>query len=87
MGRSHNRWARKRKNCKLLKIIFQDLHSVDLEEFKHGGTNITAFRLVDPEKTQKVVLDWIYGEQRYDRKLDLGQSTNKVRVVCIILIY
>ncbi|XP_043469345.1 glutamate receptor ionotropic, kainate 2 isoform X3 [Leptopilina heterotoma] len=54
-----------------------DLHSVDLEEFKHGGTNITAFRLVDPEKTQTVVLDWIYGEQRYDRKLELGQSTNK----------
>ncbi|XP_033212072.1 glutamate receptor ionotropic, kainate 2 isoform X2 [Belonocnema kinseyi] len=54
-----------------------DLHLVDLEEFKHGGTNITAFRLVDPEKTQKVVLDWIYGEQRYDRKLDLGQSKNK----------
>lgn len=58
----------------------QDLHSVDLEEFKYGGTNITAFRLVDPEKPelQRVVRDWIYGEQRYGRKLDVGQNTNKV---------
>ena len=54
-------------------INLKDLHTVDLDEFKHGGTNITAFRLVDPEKTQKVVQDWIYGEQRYNRKLDLGQ--------------
>ena len=26
----------------------QDLHMVELEDFKYGGTNITAFRLVDP---------------------------------------
>lgn len=61
-------------------VLLQDLHSVDLEEFKYGGTNITAFRLVDPEKPelQRVVRDWIYGEQRYGRKLDVGQNTNKV---------
>lgn len=60
---------------------FQDLHTVDLEEFKHGGTNITAFRLVDPEKPeiQKVIQDWIYGEKRYNRELDMGQNSNKVR--------
>ncbi|XP_024943087.1 glutamate receptor ionotropic, kainate 2 isoform X6 [Cephus cinctus] len=60
-------------------ITSLDLHSVDLEEFKYGGTNITAFRLVDSEKPeiQTVVRDWIYGEQRYGRKLDMGQSTNK----------
>ncbi|KAL0275564.1 UNVERIFIED_CONTAM: hypothetical protein PYX00_003378 [Menopon gallinae] len=54
-----------------------DLHTVDLEEFKYGGTNITAFRLVDPEKPelQKVVQDWIYGEMRYGRKLDVGSSS------------
>ncbi|KAL6264416.1 hypothetical protein P5V15_004525, partial [Pogonomyrmex californicus] len=33
-------------------ITSLDLHTVDLEEFKHGGTNITAFRLVDPEKPE-----------------------------------
>lgn len=62
------------KPCPLL----QDLHTVNLEEFRHGGTNITAFRLVDPNVTQSVVQDWIYGEQRYQRKLDLGQYSNKV---------
>ncbi|RZF32680.1 hypothetical protein LSTR_LSTR004108 [Laodelphax striatellus] len=54
-------------------ITSLDLHSVDLEEFKYGGTNITAFRLVDPEKPelQRVVRDWINGEQKLGRKLDL----------------
>ena len=28
--------------------LYQDLHMVELEDFKYGGTNITAFRLVDP---------------------------------------
>lgn len=67
----------------------QDLHSVDLEEFKHGGTNITAFQLVDPEKPeiQKVVQDWIYGEKRYNRELDMGQNTNKVNTESTPLIF
>ena len=29
-------------------ITSLDLHLVDMEEFKYGGTNITALRLVDP---------------------------------------
>lgn len=68
------------KFIKWTEFLVQDLHSVDLEEFKHGGTNITAFRLVDPEKQdiQKVVQDWIYGEKRYNRELDMGQNSNKV---------
>ncbi|XP_046669488.1 glutamate receptor ionotropic, kainate 2 isoform X2 [Homalodisca vitripennis] len=55
-------------------ITSLDLHSVDLEEFKYGGTNITALRLVDPEKPdlQKVVRDWTSGEQRQGRKIDMG---------------
>ncbi|XP_047363584.1 glutamate receptor ionotropic, kainate 2 isoform X12 [Vespa velutina] len=66
-------------------ITSLDLHSVDLEEFKHGGTNITAFRLVDPEKPeiQRVVQDWIYGEKRYNRELDMGQASNKNNLTCI----
>ncbi|XP_046985312.1 glutamate receptor ionotropic, kainate 2 isoform X4 [Schistocerca americana] len=53
-------------------ITSLDLHSVDLEEFKYGGTNITAFRLVDPEKPEikKVIRDWGYGS--YGRKADMG---------------
>ncbi|KAK0170208.1 hypothetical protein PV328_010796 [Microctonus aethiopoides] len=60
-------------------ITSLDLHSVDLDQFKYGGTNITGFRLVDPEKPeiQIAVQDWIYGEQRYGRQLDMGQSLNK----------
>lgn len=58
----------------------QDLHSVDLDEFKYGGTNITAFRLLDPEKPeiQRVVKDWVYGEARLGRKLQLGPTSVKV---------
>ena len=42
---------------------FQDLHLVDLEEFKYGGTNITSFRLVDPHNPEvtKVVKRWTLG--------------------------
>lgn len=58
----------------------QDLHTVDLEEFKYGGTNITAFRLVDPDnyEMEKIVRDWSYGE-RYGRKLDIKPHSIKVR--------
>lgn len=67
--------------------LLQDLHNVDLEEFKYGGTNITALRLVDPEKPdlQRVVRDWVSGEQRLGRKLDLGVSHQLgVRIICTI---
>ncbi|KAG8234007.1 hypothetical protein J437_LFUL013925, partial [Ladona fulva] len=61
-------------------ITSLDLHTVDLEEFKYGGTNITAFRLVDPEKpeVQKVVKDWMLGESRYGRKLETSPHAVKV---------
>lgn len=53
---------------------------MDLEEFKYGGTNITAFRLVDPEKpeVQQAVKDWIQGEARHGRKLDMDAAKVKV---------
>ena len=43
-----------------LKCFFQDLHLVDLEEFKYTGTNLTAFRMVDPEneEVRKTVKTW-----------------------------
>ena len=31
-----------------------DMHSIDLEDFKFGGTNITAFRIVDPHNPEVV---------------------------------
>ena len=41
----------------------QDLHLVDLEDFKYGGTNITSFRLVDPHnpEVKDVVKSWTLG--------------------------
>ena len=50
---------------------------VNLDEFKYGGTNVTAFRLLDPEREEvrKVVQDWIYGEMRFNRLgVDSGAS-------------
>ncbi|CAH2241760.1 jg16324 [Pararge aegeria aegeria] len=60
-------------------ITSLDLHSVDLEEFKYGGTNITALRLLDPERAevQRVVRDWVYDEARKGRKLQLGHTSAK----------
>ena len=45
----------------------QDLHSIDLEDFKYGGTNITAFRIVDPNNPEviNVVRNWVLGEKRF----------------------
>ena len=34
-----------------------DLHLVDMEEFKYGGTNITSLRLVDPYRSNVQVLN------------------------------
>ena len=44
----------------------QDLGLVDLEDFKYGGTNITAFRLVDPDNPQvtDVTSDWVMDEMK-----------------------
>ena len=50
---------------------FKDLHLVDLEDFKYGGTNITSFRLVDPHnpEVKEVVKSWTLG---------IGGSKNKI---------
>ena len=41
-------------------MSLQDLHTVDLEDFKYGGTNITALRLVDPTNPalQELLQTW-----------------------------
>lgn len=38
----------------------QDLHTIDLEDFKYGGTNITSLRLVDPSnpEMQDLLRSW-----------------------------
>jgi len=44
-----------------------------MEEFKYGRTNITSLRMVDPnsQEVQNVVQDWIFGEMRKGRVLQL----------------
>ncbi|CAH1126003.1 unnamed protein product [Ceutorhynchus assimilis] len=51
-------------------ITSLDLHGVDLEEFKYGGTNITAFRLVDPEgpEIRRAVRDWNFPSDVKNKK-------------------
>lgn len=54
-----------------IKLHFQqDLQTIDLDEFKYSGTNITAFRLVDPENSlvHKTVSEWSQSELRSDKK-------------------
>ncbi len=47
--------------------IAQDLHLVELEDYRHSGTNITAFRMVDPGRpeVQKVVEDYLRADTRF----------------------
>lgn len=46
------------------------MQTIDLEEFKYGGTNITAFRLVDPDNefVRDTVAEWTQGDPKPDRK-------------------
>ena len=49
-------------------ITSLDLHSIDLEDFKYGGTNITAFRLVDPHNPEVIeVINEIFLSRRRKR--------------------
>uniref|UniRef100_A0A8W7PVQ0 Receptor ligand binding region domain-containing protein n=1 Tax=Anopheles coluzzii TaxID=1518534 RepID=A0A8W7PVQ0_ANOCL len=53
-------------------ITSLDLHTINLDEFKYGGTNITAFRLVDPENPEvaQAIHNWTIGEARLGKKVD-----------------
>ena len=59
---------------------------VNLDDFKYGGTNLTAFRLLDPdrEEVKQVVQDWIFGEMRYGRKLEAHEQTIKVSYLFLV---
>ena len=53
---------------------------VELEDFKYGGTNISALRMVDPndDSVREVVQDWVKGEMRFNRKLPFAGKTIRV---------
>ncbi|XP_046399076.1 glutamate receptor ionotropic, kainate 2-like isoform X1 [Ischnura elegans] len=56
-----------------------DLHTVDMEEFRFGRTNITGFRMVDPQSKsiQNAVNDWQFGEMRSGRRINITANTVK----------
>lgn len=62
--------------------MFKDLHTINLNEFKYGGTNITAFRIVDPDSihVQETVNNWIASEQQAGRKPNLLPDTNTTTI-------
>ncbi|XP_040173168.1 glutamate receptor ionotropic, kainate 2 isoform X3 [Anopheles arabiensis] len=59
-------------------ITSLDLHTINLDEFKYGGTNITAFRLVDPENPEvaQAIHNWTIGEARLGKKVDFKTAEN-----------
>lgn len=62
----------------------QDGHLVDLHQFAYSGANITAFRLIDPERPQVVDVrtDWVrMMEASEDTPLDTASSA--IRVGCL----
>lgn len=72
-----------RVNLIFIYSFLKDLHGVDLEEFKYGGTNITALRLVDPDgpEVRKSVRDWNASEGR-NKKSEITALVSENFVTC-----
>ena len=58
-----------------------DAHTVDLHSFKYGGTNFTAFRMIDTNKheVKSVIHDIVNKEINQGRQLD-------IKVSCLLLL-
>jgi len=52
-------------------ITSLDLHAVNLDEFRYGGTNITGFRLVNEKIVSDVVRQWSYDDKGVIRSANL----------------
>lgn len=55
--------------------------TINFEPYKYLGTNITGFRMIDPSQSDVIntIGDWVHGELRYGRNLDLDENTLPVR--------
>ena len=53
------------------------MNTINFEPFKYLGTNITGLRMIDPTQSETIntVGDWVYGELRFGRNLDLTENT------------
>lgn len=51
-------------------ITSLDAHTIDTEDFQYGGTNISAFRLIDfsSKEIDDVARDWIQRRHRFSSK-------------------
>ena len=49
-----------------------DLHTVDLEKFQYGGTNISSFSIIDQttEDFQEIMKDWYFGQPLGQKSVD-----------------
>ena len=56
------------------------MHVIDLEKHKYDGANITGFQIIDPGKAEitNAIGDWVYGEMRHGRTLELTEKSLKV---------
>jgi len=55
-----------------------DLHTVDLKQFYHTGTNISAFSILDPKQLQlheNILSQWEHAPQAPDNNLDGDRAT------------
>ena len=61
-------------------ITSLDLHTVNLEPFQYGGTNITAFRLVDPENNlvRQTVKNWTVSDSKIGKKANSNHDNTSV---------
>lgn len=61
-------------------ITSLDLHTVNLEPFQYGGTNITAFRLVDPDNSlvRQTVKNWTASDVKIGKKVNYNHDNASV---------
>lgn len=59
-------------------LMFQDLHTVNLEDFQHGKTNITGLRLVQEDTAEFQALLKEVNNRLARRKNSTALSTLKV---------
>lgn len=68
-------------------ITSLDLHTIDLEPFMHGGTNITGLRLIDPDdpKMIQVTAEWLEQEKEKGNELTplLEPQTISTRIALV----
>ncbi|XP_036325002.1 glutamate receptor ionotropic, kainate 2-like [Rhagoletis pomonella] len=53
-------------------ITSLDLHTINVDEFRYGGTNITGFRLINEKVVSDVVRQWSFDDKGLQRSANLS---------------